>query len=117
MTAARSSVPSALSSPSASPMRPYRAASKIALAMLAAVLVAGCKPAGLPDASSPAAQLYVSRCGNCHAPYDPHELTAAMWDTQITMMEVKMQTAGLPPLTPDDRASILEYLKSNAGTE
>jgi len=98
-------------------MRPYRAASKIALAMLAAVLVAGCKPAGLPDASSPAAQLYVSRCGNCHAPYDPHELTASMWDTQVTMMETKMQTAGMPPLAPDDRAAIVDYLKRNAGTE
>lgn len=40
-----------------------------------------------------------------------------MWDTQVTMMEVKIQAAGLPPLTPDDRAAILEYLKRNAGTE
>ncbi len=102
-------------------MRASRAASKIPRAAIAlsfvAVFIAGCKHSALPDASSPAAQLYVSRCGNCHAPYDPHELTAAMWDTQVTMMEVKMQTAGLPPLTPDDRASIVEYLKRNAGTE
>jgi hypothetical protein len=40
-----------------------------------------------------------------------------MWETQVTMMEVKMQTAGMPPLTPDDRATILEYLKRNAGTD
>jgi hypothetical protein len=103
-------------------MRTFRAASKIpraalALSFVAVLFIAGCKHSTLPDASSPAAQLYVSRCSNCHAPYDPHELTAAMWDTQVTMMEVKMQTAGLPPLTPDDRASILDYLKRNAGTE
>ncbi len=40
-----------------------------------------------------------------------------MWDTQVTMMEVKMQAAGLPPLTSDERESIVEYLKRNAGTQ
>ena len=74
-------------------------------------------PLGLPDASSPGAQVYVSKCSNCHAPYNPHELTAAMWKTQVTMMEVKMQAAGMPALTSDERASILEYLKRNAGTD
>jgi hypothetical protein len=40
-----------------------------------------------------------------------------MWDTQVTMMEVKMQSAGMPPLSPDDRAAIVDYLKRNAGAE
>jgi hypothetical protein len=44
-------------------------------------------------------------------------MTASMWDTQVTMMEVKMQAAGQPPLTSDERDAILEYLKRNAGTE
>jgi mono/diheme cytochrome c family protein len=88
----------------------------LALALLAIVLT-GCKPPSLPDASSPGAQLYVERCGNCHAPYNPHEMTASMWDTQVTMMDVKIQAAGMPPLTSDERESILEYLKHNAGTE
>ncbi|HZC46249.1 MAG TPA: hypothetical protein VE243_07220 [Candidatus Acidoferrum sp.] len=88
----------------------------IAFAFLA-ILLSGCKRAQLPDATSPAAQLYVSRCGNCHVPYNPHEMTAAMWDTQVTMMESKIQAAGQPALTSDQRAAILEYLKRNAGTE
>ena len=88
----------------------------LALALLAIALSA-CKPAGLPDAASPAAQLYASKCGNCHTPYNPHEMTVSMWDTQVTMMEVKMQAAGLPPLTSDERESIVEYLKRNAGTQ
>ena len=50
-------------------------------------------------------------------PYNPHEMTAAMWDTQVTMMEVKIQAAGMPALTSDERESIVEYLKRNAGTE
>jgi hypothetical protein len=96
------------------PSRTARAA--LALALLA-VAAAGCKPAGLPDATSPGAQLYAARCGNCHVPYNPHELTAAMWDTQVTMMEEKIQSAGMPALTADERASILDYLKHNAGTQ
>ncbi len=100
-------------------MRASQSASRIlrvALALLV-VVFSGCKPASLPDATSPGAQLYVSRCGNCHAPYNPDEMTASMWDTQVTMMEVKIQAAGMPALTPDERESILEYLKRNAGTE
>jgi hypothetical protein len=44
-------------------------------------------------------------------------MTAAMWETQVPMMEVKMQSAGMPMLTSDEREAILEYLKRNAGTE
>jgi mono/diheme cytochrome c family protein len=88
----------------------------IALALVS-ILTSACKPVSLPDATSPGAQLYVSKCGNCHVPYNPHEMTASMWDTQVTMMEVKIQAAGMPPLTSDERASIVEYLKRNAGTQ
>jgi mono/diheme cytochrome c family protein len=102
-------------------MRALRPASKIQRAVFAvafiAVFTSGCKPASLPDATSAGAQLYVSRCGNCHAPYNPHEMTAAMWSTQVTMMEIKIQAAGQPALTSEERDSILEYLKRNAGTE
>jgi mono/diheme cytochrome c family protein len=96
------------------PSRIPRAA--FALALIA-IVVSGCKPASLPDANSPGAQLYVNRCGSCHVPYNPHEMTAAMWDTQVTMMEEKIQAAGMPALTSDERESILEYLKRNAGSE
>jgi mono/diheme cytochrome c family protein len=101
-------------------MRAYRANNatrRIVLIALIAILASGCKPKALPDADSTAAKLYVSRCGNCHAPYNPREMTASMWETQVMMMEVKMQAAGQPPLTPDQRDAILQYLKHNAGTE
>jgi hypothetical protein len=87
-----------------------------AAALLASV-VTGCGPRPLPDASSPGAQAYVNRCGQCHAPYNPRELTASMWDTQVTMMEVKIQQAGLPALSSDEREAILEYLQRNAGNQ
>ena len=100
-------------------MRASRPASRFqrAAIALAFVLASACKPASLPDATSPGAQVYASKCGNCHVPYNPHEMTASMWDTQVTMMEVKIQAAGMPPLTSEERESILEYLKRNAGTE
>lgn len=79
--------------------------------------IVGCKPASLPEAGSPGAQTYVNRCGQCHAPYNPHEMTASMWDTQVTMMEVKIHDAGMQPLSSDERETILEYLKRNSGTE
>ena len=44
-------------------------------------------------------------------------MTAAMWDTQVTMMDVKIHNAGMPPLTSDEREAILDYLKGHAGTE
>ncbi len=40
-----------------------------------------------------------------------------MWETQVPMMEVKIQNAGMPPLTSEERDAILDYLKRNAGTE
>jgi hypothetical protein len=40
-----------------------------------------------------------------------------MWDTKVKLMEPKMRAAGMPPLTSDERESILEYLKRYAGTE
>jgi hypothetical protein len=40
-----------------------------------------------------------------------------MWETQVLMMEGKMQSAGMPPLTSDERDAILDYLKRNAGTQ
>jgi len=85
--------------------------------VLAGLAISGCKRGSLPDATSPGAQLYANRCGNCHVAYNPHEMTASMWDTQVTMMEVKIQAAGMPALTSDERESILDYLKRNAGTE
>ncbi|HUO04639.1 MAG TPA: cytochrome c [Candidatus Binataceae bacterium] len=87
------------------------------LAPPALLSIAGCKPAGLPDAGSPGARLYADRCGSCHAPYDPHEMTGDMWAMQVTMMEQKIRQAGMPPIPPGDRDAIINYLKRNAGTE
>jgi len=80
------------------------------------MIVSGCR-APLPDKDSPAAQLYARRCDNCHRPYNPHGMTAAMWDEKEKVMEGNIRAAGMPPLTADERATILQYLERYAGTE
>jgi len=40
-----------------------------------------------------------------------------MWDIKVKTMEPKIQAAGLPPLTSDERDTILQYLKRYAGTQ
>ncbi|HZP46436.1 MAG TPA: hypothetical protein VFB15_12375 [Candidatus Binataceae bacterium] len=81
--------------------------------LVAIVAACGCaKP--LPEAASPAAQLYASRCGSCHRPYAPESLTPSMWRVQLEAMEPKMAEAGLPPLSAAQQQQILSYLQRHA---
>ena len=84
-----------------------------AIALL--LTLSGCAKNALPGQTSADAQVYVARCGQCHAPYNPHTMTADMWRAQVPMMEDKMRQAGLPPLSDNERAHILDYLSANAG--
>ena len=89
----------------------------IAAALAAAVLAttSGCtKP--LPEEGSPAALLYVEKCGTyCHRPYQPVGLKPKMWETMVARMEIEMIRRGMP-FSASDRAKILDYLRRNAGT-
>lgn len=89
----------------------------LALAALACAALAGCKQQPLPEQDSYAGQLYLRRCGQCHQPYNPHALTAAMWEVQIPKMEEKISQAGLPPLEAAQKQAILDYLQRNAGQQ
>lgn len=94
----------------------WRIAVHIAMVAALAMFVAGCE-GPLPEKDSFAAQLYAARCDGCHHAYNPHRMTAAMWEVQVGMMEPKMREAGLPPLTPEERKTILDYLQRNAGQQ
>ena len=74
---------------------------------------AGCNRP-LPEQNSAAAHLYASRCGQCHRAYNPESLSAAMWQIQVEMMEDKMRQHRVPPLTSQERDTILSYLTRNA---
>ena len=85
-----------------------------AISLSFAIASAGCTRKALPEADSPGGQVYVQQCGQCHAPYNPRSMTAAMWRVQVPMMEDKMKQSGLPALSDADRTAILDYLGRNA---
>jgi hypothetical protein len=87
---------------------------KESLLLLALVGVVGCD-ASLPEPESPAAQLYQKRCSGCHRLYAPSILTSDMWQFMLNRMDNEMQRRGLSPPTPEERATLLEYLRKHAG--
>ncbi len=90
---------------------------RIGLASLIFIALAGCKPQPLPEQDSYAGQLYVRQCGQCHSPYNPHSMTAAMWEIEVPKMEENIRRAGLPALQPEQKQTILDYLHHNAGQQ
>jgi mono/diheme cytochrome c family protein len=82
-------------------------------AALALLGLFGCNQP-LPEANTAAEQLYASRCGQCHRAYAPKLLPAAMWQVQVEMMQAKMLQYHVPPLTEQERDTILSYLSRNA---
>lgn len=78
------------------------------------LLLTGCSRP-LPEEGSAGATLYVEHCAGCHVAYQPRLLTAQMWETMMTRMDVTLRRRGLE-LSAADRAEILAYLKRNAGT-
>ncbi|MGD0073870.1 MAG: hypothetical protein ABSD31_05960 [Candidatus Binataceae bacterium] len=84
---------------------------KIAILLSLALLpiaLAACQK--LPEPESPAAKLYVEKCGTCHAAYNPRSLTAAMWSVQMKSMDIKIRGSGQPPLTEEQYKTLLDYL-------
>ena len=80
-----------------------------------ALVAAGCTRKPLPEEGTAPADLYVKRCGGCHAVYHPQFLTARMWETMVGRMEITMKRRG-QPLSAADREEILAYLTRNAGS-
>jgi cytochrome c5 len=76
-------------------------------------VAAGCART-LPDADSPGAQIYQTRCGTCHPLHEPRSLTAAMWEIQVQKMRETMRRRGARPLTEDEEAVLLSYLRAHA---
>lgn len=80
------------------------------------LLVAAACSRPLPDPSSPEAKVYAERCGVCHRPHAPGLLALPAWLAILPRMERRIREARLPPLTPEERAAILEYLRRHAGS-
>ncbi len=85
------------------------------LAGLAVCVAAGACSRPLPEAGSPQAKLYESRCGGCHRPFHPGTMTAAMWKYQVERAEKSRMVKAGQHLTPEEYRQILDYLTRNAG--
>lgn len=81
--------------------------------VLAALFLSGCD-AALPEPESSAAKLYQQRCSACHRLYSPQLLTAEMWGYMIPRMEQEMLRGRVPPLSVEEKQTILEYLQKHA---
>lgn len=75
-----------------------------------AAALAGCQQP-LPEPESPAARLYAERCNECHRVFAPSSLTSAMWEFQVDRMQGEMVRRGFPPLRPDEKKLVLDYLR------
>jgi len=84
------------------------------LAAAAALSLAACSPK-LPEPESDGAKLYAARCNTCHRVFAPGSLKFAMWKVQVERMQGEIVRHGMPPLTPDERHVLLDYLKRHSG--
>ena len=83
------------------------------LSLVLALGALGCN-ASLPEPESSAAQLYQKRCSRCHRVYAPSILTAEMWKVMVARMEQELQRSRQPPLSADERQTILDYLQKHS---
>jgi mono/diheme cytochrome c family protein len=88
----------------------------VATFILVPLLLSACARKPLPEAGTPIEQLYAQRCGTCHRAYQPSTLTPAMWELQVDAMQLKINAAGMPTLTPADKQTILAYLERHASS-
>jgi mono/diheme cytochrome c family protein len=76
-------------------------------------LLAAC--ANLPEPESAGARLYTDRCGGCHRLYLPGSLKYDMWKYQVERMQGELRRRGIPPLTAEESATLLDYLERHSG--
>lgn len=84
-------------------------------------LLAGCAGTGgpravttIPDETTPAAQVYISRCSSCHALPHPGRHGYDAWVYLVSVMEQRMAERGMAGLSDEERADILAYLHEHA---
>jgi hypothetical protein len=80
---------------------------------LAATVALGCQTE-LPEATSPGATLYRTRCQGCHRLYQPGLMTAAMWRVQVERMQREFARRGMAQLSGSEIELLLAYLDAHS---
>ncbi|MFQ5645937.1 MAG: c-type cytochrome [bacterium] len=86
---------------------------KIMPVLLIGFLVGGCVMR-IPDPGAKGARLYTDKCGLCHALPHPQRNRYEEWRHYLKLMKTNMEHQGMNPLTDDERATILDYLKKHS---
>jgi mono/diheme cytochrome c family protein len=68
----------------------------------------------IPEAGSPGAQAFASRCSLCHAAPHPARHEYSGWLYLVPLMEQRMAERGVNALSEQERALILAYLKEHS---
>lgn len=68
----------------------------------------------IPDADSPDAKVYVAKCSACHALPHPKRLYFEQWQHMLKLMYLRISERNMQPLSDEEQASILGYLKKHA---
>ena len=72
------------------------------------------QPRNYPDKDSVQAQLYLDKCGQCHAAPLPSAHTDRMWPSVLDRMQMRMTAKQVMPLTRKEMSIILGYLQQHA---
>ena len=89
-----------------------RLSSSVLAASLLTTVAACSRP--LPEAGSPAAELYRARCGTCHRAIPPAAMKLAAWEMILPRMEARMRASGTAA-DPAEMATIRAYLAKYGG--
>ncbi len=86
-----------------------------AILLALALIPASCEQRPLPEADSPPAVLYASKCSICHPVRHPQVHTYTGWKKTIPIMEKRAKEMGIGPfLSEEEKTIILGYMKKHA---
>lgn len=67
-----------------------------------------------PEMDSMQAQLYINKCGDCHAAPLPSVHTSEVWPGVLQRMQFRMTSKKVVKLTDEEMVDILNYLQKHA---
>jgi len=86
----------------------------LAVTLLGVMMAATACTPDLPEAESPGAVLYRTRCVGCHRLYHPEVMTGDMWAVQLERMQGEFTRRGMAPLSSADLDTLLGYLRAHS---
>jgi len=77
------------------------------------LMTSACAGPQIPEAGSPAAEVFMANCTVCHSWPHPKRHSAREWDHYLGLMDKNMKERGME-LSEEDRRVIREYLHRNS---